>query len=135
MTDDSSLFGKPIYSYTRAQAIDDGVLVDVSDVAREAGFKVPVAITYAVFSQCVEWSDDDSHKQTTQDASGRLWDVLVTARAAARANDEADTVHYTVACVPCDGMSRDPVDMPLKMVIGPGDTAAPVVTIMLPAED
>ncbi|MCF5089180.1 hypothetical protein GIW57_03195 [Stenotrophomonas sp. PA-6-5C] len=33
-----------IHSYTRAQAIEDGVLVDVSDVAKEAGFKLPVAI-------------------------------------------------------------------------------------------
>ena len=30
-----------IHSYTRAQAIEDGVLVDVSDVAKEAGFKLP----------------------------------------------------------------------------------------------
>jgi type I site-specific restriction endonuclease len=36
MTD---LFGEVIHSYTRADAIDDGYLVDVSDVAREAGFR------------------------------------------------------------------------------------------------
>jgi hypothetical protein len=31
-----------IYSYTRAQAIADGVLVDVSELAREAGFRFPL---------------------------------------------------------------------------------------------
>ena len=32
-----------IYAYTRAQAIEDGVLADVSEVAKEAGFRYPVA--------------------------------------------------------------------------------------------
>ncbi|WP_049473777.1 DUF6573 family protein, partial [Stenotrophomonas maltophilia] len=43
-----------IHSYTRAQAIEDGVLVDVSDVAKEAGFKLPVTITRAAWSRYVE---------------------------------------------------------------------------------
>ena len=30
-------FGPIIFSYTRAQAIEDGVLVDVTDLARRAG--------------------------------------------------------------------------------------------------
>jgi hypothetical protein len=34
-----------IYAYTRAQALADGVLVDVSPMAREAGFRFPTAIT------------------------------------------------------------------------------------------
>ena len=38
-----------IHSYSRAQAIEDGVLVDVSETAREAGFTVPVAITRAAW--------------------------------------------------------------------------------------
>lgn len=39
------LWGEPIFSYSRKQAIADGVLVDVSEMAREAGFKYPVAVT------------------------------------------------------------------------------------------
>ena len=42
-------FGEPISIYTRAQAIEDGVLVDVSESAREAGFKFPVAVTRTVW--------------------------------------------------------------------------------------
>ena len=34
-------FAPIIHSYTRAQAIEDGILVDVSDTAREAGFTIP----------------------------------------------------------------------------------------------
>lgn len=42
------LFGEPIYIYTRKQAIEDGVLIDVTETAKEAGFKVPVAVTCAL---------------------------------------------------------------------------------------
>ena len=33
------IFGDVIYSYTRAQALADGVLVDVSERAKRAGIK------------------------------------------------------------------------------------------------
>lgn len=42
-------FGGVIHSYSRAQAIEDGVLVDVSSMAKEAGFIWPVAVTAAVW--------------------------------------------------------------------------------------
>ena len=40
-----------IYPYTRAQALEDGVLVDVSEIAKEAGIKFPVALTAAVYGK------------------------------------------------------------------------------------
>ncbi len=40
-----NLFGDLIFSYTRTQAIDDGVLIDATELARDAGFKWPVALT------------------------------------------------------------------------------------------
>src|SRR3990172_13277670 len=42
------IFGPVIYSYSRADAINDGVLVDVSTLAKEAGIKYPVAVTARV---------------------------------------------------------------------------------------
>lgn len=48
-----SIFGELIYSYTRAQALADGELVDVSQTAIEAGFRVPVAITRALWAAIV----------------------------------------------------------------------------------
>lgn len=37
------IFGPVIYGYSRAQAIEDGVLVEVPEIAsRRAGFKVPM---------------------------------------------------------------------------------------------
>ena len=43
--------GAPVvHRYTRAQAIADGSLVDVSDTAREAGLRLPTALTRAVWN-------------------------------------------------------------------------------------
>jgi len=58
--------------YTRKQAIEDGVLVDVSKGQRL--FKFPVALTRTVWTDCVEWPEDDM--QAMQDQTGRLSDVL-----------------------------------------------------------
>ncbi len=50
----TAIFGKPVYSYTRAQAIADGVMVDNSSLAKEAGFTAPVAMTRTVWDCYVE---------------------------------------------------------------------------------
>jgi hypothetical protein len=42
-----------IHSYSRADATSDGVLMDVSSVAGEAGSRFPVALTLAVWERCV----------------------------------------------------------------------------------
>lgn len=114
-----------ISTYSREQAIFDGVLVDVSTSSKEAGFKVPVAVTAAVWAE-LEPSREDA--AVGQSAEGRLWDVLNILRANAR---DADTVHFEVFIAHRDEQQL----VHLKAVIGPGDDAAPVITIMLPNED
>jgi hypothetical protein len=42
-----------VHRYTRADAIRDGVLVDVSAAAREAGIRYPVVLTRAVWERCL----------------------------------------------------------------------------------
>ena len=65
-----------IYQYTRAQAIEDGMLIDVTETAREAGITIPTALTAAVWERCVAVPE----KATCQDEMGRLWDVLTVLR-------------------------------------------------------
>jgi hypothetical protein len=133
---DDPVFGPVIYSYTRAQAIEDGVLVDVSEIAREAGFRWPVALTAAVWSDCVEWTEEDSRRQTHQDASGRLWDVLWMAGQALRgATENAGELLFELLRVPRDGKSTEAVPTRLKLMLRPGDDGEPVLTILLPEED
>ena len=63
-----------IFTYTRAQALDAGVLVDVTETAKDARFTVPVALTSAVWTDCVQWDEDTrARKPILQDESGRLW--------------------------------------------------------------
>jgi uncharacterized protein YunC (DUF1805 family) len=45
---DENPFGEVIHAYTRAQAIEDGTLVDVTETAKEAGIKYPTAVTEAL---------------------------------------------------------------------------------------
>ncbi|WP_456447980.1 DUF6573 family protein [Thiolapillus sp.] len=131
-----NLFGEVIYAYTRAQAIEDGVLVDVSETAREAGFRWPVAITQAAWEDCIAWTEDDNNRQVYQDESGRLWDVLWMAlHAITSASTNRSQMLYELYRVPRDGKSTEARLTKLKLVAGPGDHAEPVITIMLPTED
>lgn len=130
------IFGPAIFCYTRAQAIADGVLVDVTPTAYEAGFKWPVALTHAVWEDCVAWSGEDSTKQSYQDQSGRLWDVLFMAYVAIRTRPQAGSViHYALHRVPRDGVSTQAQRTELKIVLSGGDDGEPVLTIMQPHED
>jgi hypothetical protein len=115
-----------IHSYSREDAIRDGVLVDVSPMAEEAGFKVPVALTDSLWAR-LEPSERD--QQLGQSIEGRLWDVLMVLRS--RANTPDDTVMFNVAVAEGGALHT----LHLKSVIGPGDTPAPVVTIMFEHED
>ena len=88
-------FGPPISIYTRAQAIEDGVLVDVTETAREAGFRCPVALTSEVWADCVEWTEADKTSATRacQDEAGRLWDVLWMGMIAGRRGVYEQTIY------------------------------------------
>lgn len=122
--------------YTRADALADGELIDVTTTAREAGFRLPVALTRAVWADCVEWSDADSaRKACPQDQAGRLWDVLWMASLAARRARECSRVRFALVRVPREGRGVRPRHVELEMHIGPGDDGAAVLTIMQPGED
>ena len=134
--DAESIFGDLIYSYTRTQAIEDGVLVDAGPMAQEAGFKWPVALTSAVWEDCVAWADDDIEKQIHQDQSGRLWDLLYMASHAIRTSkDSGDRLLYELYRVPRDGYSTEAKPVTLKLIIGPGDRGEPVITVLMLNED
>lgn len=133
MNNSESIFGNTVYSYSRAQAIADGVLVDVSGTpeAIEAGFKFPVAMTRAVWDQCIEVPAG----VIGQDVPGRLWDLLYMLRIAiAHSAHRRDTV-YLELHVRNDNREGEPPVVSLKAVCGPGDQGEPVITVMLPSED
>jgi len=131
-----SFFGDVVYIFTRAQAIEDGVLIDAGTMAEEAGFKWPVAFTSAAWEDCIAWTDEDKAKQAYQDQSGRLWDVLYMASHAIRTSNGADDrTRFELYRVPRDGKAIKAELVTLKLIVGPGDQGEPVITIMKPNED
>jgi hypothetical protein len=119
-----------IYRYTRAQAVEDGALIDVSTVAREAGITYPVALTSAAWARCVTVPPGVE----CQDEAGRLWDVLFLLRLAVGRSDGGPEVRFGVH-VRNDNSERTAPLVGLKAVCGPGDQGEPVITVMLPDED
>ena len=131
-----SFFGDIISTYTRAQAIEDGVLIDISSTAKEAGFEWPVAMTAGAWADCVAWSDTDSQAQVYQDQSGRLWDVIFMAfQAISLSRETGDRLLFRLYRVPRDGRSTDAELTTVKLIVGPGDSGESVITIVLPNED
>ena len=131
-----SFFGDVISTYTRAQAIEEGVLIDAGNIAQEAGFQWPVAVTSAAWADCVAWSEDDSDKQVHQDESGRLWDVLFMASHAVRTRSgSGDRLLFQLYRLPRDGRSTQAELTTLKLIVGLGDQGEPVITVLLPDED
>jgi hypothetical protein len=117
-----------IHSYSRTQAIADGVLIDVTETAREAGIAYPTAVTAAVHANYVRVPDG----VTAQDERGRLWDVLWMLRFAVARAPEGDFLIYTVFVKTGDGA---PKPVKLKAIAGPGDQGEGVITVMMPDED
>lgn len=124
---EEGVFGPVIYAYTRKEAIEDGVLVDVTLTAKEAGFQFPFAMTAAVWSLIENIPGKYGH----EDIAGRLWDVLMVAKASIRAGQEKQDVVFFDVILHHEGGSR----VRLKLHCGPGDNGEPVLTLMLPNED
>jgi hypothetical protein len=119
-----------VHRYTRADAIRDGTLIDVSAVAREAGIRYPVALTRAAWERCVAVPPG----VLCQDEAGRLWDVCWLLACAARHGGSGPEVRFGVH-VRNDNRERTPPLVRLKAHCGPGNRGEPVVTIMLLDED
>ena len=126
----------PVFAYTRAQAIEDGILVDVSETAREAGFKIPVAVTRSVWDRLIALPEG---YQGFQDERGRLWDVVWMAHYYARRAPDRDRVTMSVLVRDIRKDLRDSNRPPRRhspiVAIGAGDQDEPVVTIMFPEDD
>src|SRR5665213_2796396 len=104
MTENQDVFGEVIHRYTRQQAIEDGILVDVTVDACEAGFKYPVSVTEGVWSKYVKVP---VHVQG-QDERGRLWDILWMCRYAIAKSSGSEEELYFKLHVRNDNRPCDP---------------------------
>jgi hypothetical protein len=124
-------FGPVIYSYTRAQAVADGVQVEVTKTAQEAGIKFPVFLTRTVFDAYVAVPPD----VTGQDEAGRLWDVVWMLRFAIQ-RSHGHTDRLPVALYVRNDNRRAKL---VKLIASCGaldiDDPQPAITVMMPDED
>ena len=127
----AEVFGQPIFTYTRAQAVADGFQVEVTKTAQEAGIRFPVFLTRSVFDSFVTVPPG----VTGQDEAGRLWDIVwMTRFAIIRARPGCDRLPVALYV---RNDNRRPRLIKLVAVCGPLDidNPAPAITVMMPDED
>jgi len=128
---ETSPFGEVIFAYTRKQAIADGMQVDVSATAKEAGIKFPMFLTRAVFDAYVAIPPG----VTGQDEAGRLWDIVwMTRFGVLRARSGVERIPVALYV---RNDSRAARLVKLIATCGPLDIddPQPAITVMLPDED
>jgi hypothetical protein len=126
-----------ISTYSRRQAIEDGVLVDLrqgelNDLINDAGFRWPIACTSTVFFACIDLTP--VARQAGNDIGGRLWDILQVMRHAVRKNGSEPTTELFFDVLVVRDRTK-PTLTKLKVVAGPDDDGRPCLTVMFPDED
>ena len=130
-------FGSVIYSYTRKQAVADGVQVEVTKTAKEAGISFPVFLTRTVFDAYVAVPASVE----CQDEAGRLWDIVWMLRFAilrshGRTAAGAACTRLPVALYVRNDNRRAKL---VKLIASCGaldiDDPQPAITVMMPDED
>ena len=119
-----------IFSYTRKQAIEDGVLIDVTEQANQLGFKVNTCVTDHLYADYLV--PPAGLEGEGQSLEGRLTDLLFRTLIAAKASSTGDRVEFDVLFL----MSPGRWDTAhILAIMGPGDHGEPVLTIMLPEDE
>lgn len=132
-------FGEYGSIYTRAQAIDDGVLVDVTKFCHEMGLPPPsnhhVAMTTTAWSEFVDWADKTSCPGPLKMAVMARLSVVFRATVDAIRNAQPGIHPINLNVMHLRPTSWRPVAGQLVLHCGPGDRGELVLTYMLPGED
>ena len=110
--------------FSRHEALSDGLLVDLSSVAREVGIRYPLAVTSSAYNQCLR----SGELEELGDERERSLDLVHQVATLARAGHEEPEIHFEYA-----GSDAEPVL--LKVRCHSGDFGEPVLTIMQAGED
>lgn len=116
-----------IHSYSRTEAIEDGVLMDVSKQAAEVGITLHTAVTPGVWAELIanpKWetwgTEEERLKRLLSDACGEL------------EKRESDIALF---CIRLTDQGAVRGEIHLRVQRGPGDNLEPVLTVMLSHED
>ncbi len=118
------------------QAIEDDLLIDVTQVADDVGLEWPAAMTVAARAECAAWSHAGDHRDSSHYRSFRLWDVLSIAAAALRSTGVAKPdLLINLQRLPSDENQINNQKLALKLVFDLKENGEPVVIIMLPEQN
>ena len=123
---------KLICCYTRKRAIDDGIMVDVSDFVSDFGFIVQVAITNNLFTRYIQ--PTNKLAEAGQSSESRMIDLLVVMMIKLFQRPNTEQLSFNVSF---DMEYEEKIESKLVQilaVIGQGDAGEPVLTIMLPED-
>jgi len=120
---------KLIFSYSRKQALEDGVLVDITQEAKESGFNVAVAVSDNLFHGFLE--PPHGLEGEGQSTRGRLHDVLHMLKVAISSNKNEPLLFFDVLFLMHRGHHEK---VKLFAEIGPDDDGKPCLTICLPED-
>ena len=124
-------FGSVIYSYTRSQAIADGFLIDISKISKEAGFRIPVAVSDNLYHRIL--NPNQSLKDQGQSLEGRIWDMLTMLRLSIKTRQNSSRLAFKVLFIMIP--EKRPSSITIILTISPGDNGEPAMTLFLPEDD
>lgn len=90
-----------IFAYTRQNAIDDGMIADLSelfhDEVRDAGIKIKLYATTSVYHKYIYLSQ--KAKEMGCDEKGRAWDLIFMSRPALKKAFHEGIAYFEFLCV------------------------------------
>lgn len=107
--------------FSRHEAFEIGLLIDLSRQAREAGIRYPLAISTEVYQECLIGDEDDLH-----DEMERALDLVSQVAAIARMSPQGSRIHFDFV--------RDADEfreIPLVLICSLGDFGETVLTVVL----
>lgn len=116
--------------------INDGLLFDISDLAKEYGFKTPVAITCAVWSACTQWDSAPSEERRIRYEQWNTIDILMALAQCIQSSKQSwPQIWFTAALTIRKGEGGESQWVRLKATIEKDDDGEFAMTIMWPDED
>ena len=122
--------GAPVWCYSRQIAIGAGELVDVSEMAREAGIRCPMAVSRRVWSEVIAPGQEANQEGETEKV--RLWNMLrVLCITIPKWPTTNNVIHFELFV----RSGRPACEVELIAAGGLGDHGEAVGTILMPDEE
>lgn len=113
--------------YTRAQALEEGLLMDITELSKNFGIKIPAAVTVDVFVHCI-LEETEEGEPNHEEMSDRLVNMLLSfVNALLKEPDLGKSAEIDLNVQ----LGKEP-HPPIQAKLHGGDEGEPVMTFMFP---